>query len=47
MGHECRSMVALLLAAAVCAPGMTSTTDGKVPRVQSTSDHTASPASAP
>jgi hypothetical protein len=41
------AMVALLLAAAVCAPGMTSTTDGKVPRVPSTSDHTASPASAP
>ena len=41
------AMVALLLAAAVCAPGMTSTTDGKVPRVPSASDHTASPASAP
>lgn len=40
------AMVALLLAAAVCAPGMTSTADGKVPRVPSTSDHAASPASA-
>ena len=41
------AMAALLLAAAVCAPGMTPATGGKVPRVPSTSDHTASPASAP
>ena len=41
------AMVALLLAAAVCAPGMTSATGGKVPWVPSASDHTASPASTP
>jgi hypothetical protein len=41
------AMLALTLVAAACAPGMTSTAEGKVPRVPSASDRTASPASAP
>ena len=33
------AMVALILLAAVCAPGMTSAAEGKLPREPSTSDH--------
>jgi hypothetical protein len=41
------AMVALTLVAATCAPGLTATGEGKVPRAPSASDRTASPASAP
>jgi len=41
------AMVALLLAAAVCAPGMLSPAEGTAPRVPSPNDRTASPANAP
>jgi hypothetical protein len=41
------AMLALTLVAAACAPGMTSTADGTIPRVPPAGDRTASPASAP
>jgi hypothetical protein len=41
------AMVALTLVAAACAPGLTATAQGDVPRAPSTSDRTAAPASAP
>ena len=41
------AMVALTLVAAACAPGLAATAEGKVPRAPSTSDRTASAASAP
>jgi hypothetical protein len=41
------AMAALLLAAAVCAPGLISPAEGTAPRVPSPNDRTASPANAP
>lgn len=41
------AMAALMLVAAACAPGLTATSRGNIPRAPSASDRTAAPASAP